>query len=259
MAFDLARFSALLKTESLGRKVFHFGSLPSSMDTAFELAAQGAPPGSLIIADEQTAGRGRRGRDWLSHKDCGLWFSLMLRPPHRRALIGLVSPATALTLAMVLQEDLGLPARTKWPNDVRLRGRKIAGVLVETRRQPRAMVIGIGLNLRLPSALPPELAEQITALEAECTECPAPENLLANILYRLEGTVNLCHCGAAAPLVTDWQEYDDFYQQQVEVKVGAQTIVGTDLGISHKGHLLLETTAGLKAVSGGEITTLRPE
>jgi len=253
MPFDPACYRDSITADNLGRQVYHYPSAPSTMDVAFQLADQGAQSGALVVADEQSAGRGRTGREWLSQKEAGLWFSLLLLAEAPCESVGILAPATGLALAALLTEELSLPARVKWPNDVRVNGKKIAGALVESRRQRRVIVIGVGLNLRLPSPLPEELAGEITALEVERPEAPPPEELLAHIMSRLEATLTPCLAQDTKAVVDEWPAFDEFIRRRVTVKVGRRVFTGADLGLAADGSLSLLTPHGLRLISAGEL------
>lgn len=151
-----------------------FEALGSTNDAAREWAEAGAPAGALVVADAQTAGRGRAGRAWWSPPGAGLYASVVLRPrpaTSGRTDVGVVSLRVGLALAAALRQAYGLDARVKWPNDVLAPGgRKIAGVLCEAALagpQPDFIVAGIGVNLALPgNAPPPEVAGSATSVAA---------------------------------------------------------------------------------------------
>ena len=126
-------------------------SVSSTMDVAHSLAAAGAPPGTLVLADEQTAGRGRGGKRWQSHHEAGIWMTLIERPNDAEAL-GVLAIRLGLKAAPVLERHVDAPIRLKWPNDLLVNGRKLAGILVETRWRDGSVdwvAIGIGVNVRV--------------------------------------------------------------------------------------------------------------
>lgn len=127
-------------------------SVRSTMDVAHALGAEGAAPGTLVLADEQTAGRGRSGRPWRSRRGTGIWMTLLERPNDAEAL-GVLSIRLGLKAAPVLQRFADQPVCLKWPNDLLVGGRKLAGILVETRwreRQVDWVAIGVGVNVQMP-------------------------------------------------------------------------------------------------------------
>ncbi len=142
------------------RRVAVYTSLASTMDVAHALAAEGAPAGTLVLADHQTAGRGRGGRSWQSEPGAGIWLTLIERPqdPHALEVLAL---RVGLRAALVLDRYAGGLVGLKWPNDLYLGGRKLAGVLIEARWQdgaPTWVAIGIGINVRVPASLRGEAA-----------------------------------------------------------------------------------------------------
>ena len=144
-------------------KVELFPSIGSTLDVAHERAAAGAPAGTLILADAQTAGRGRQGRAWTSEPGAGIWLTLIERPPDRSSL-DVLSLRVGIGIAESLEPLVGAPLRLKWPNDVYLGQGKLAGVLVEARwrgSDPDWVAIGVGLNIRTPADQP-----QAAGLEA---------------------------------------------------------------------------------------------
>jgi BirA family biotin operon repressor/biotin-[acetyl-CoA-carboxylase] ligase len=144
-AESLARLLDLPRVELLT-------SVRSTMDVAHALGAEGAAPGTLVLADEQTAGRGRSGKRWRSRSGAGIWMTLLERPNDADAL-GVLSIRLGLKAAAVLERYTDEPIRLKWPNDVLLRSGKVAGILVEARwreREPDWVAIGLGVNVRPP-------------------------------------------------------------------------------------------------------------
>jgi BirA family biotin operon repressor/biotin-[acetyl-CoA-carboxylase] ligase len=140
-------------------------SLPSTLDLAHELAAQGAPEGTLVLADEQTAGRGRQGRAWHSPRGAGLWMALVMRPRRPPSAGALAVRAGLAVVDAVAEAAPGLTPRLKWPNDLVVAGRKAGGVLCEARwtgDELAWVAVGVGINVRGP--VPQELADSAVAL-----------------------------------------------------------------------------------------------
>jgi BirA family biotin operon repressor/biotin-[acetyl-CoA-carboxylase] ligase len=131
-------------------------SVSSTMDMAHALAADGAPAGTLVLADEQTAGRGRGGKRWRSHRGAGVWMTMLERPNDAEAL-GVLAIRLGLRAAPVLERHVEAPIRLKWPNDLLVSGRKLAGILVETRWRDGSVdwvAIGVGVNVRVEEGEP---------------------------------------------------------------------------------------------------------
>lgn len=146
-----------------GSRVFYFPTTGSTNDVATTLAEQGAGEGAVVVADAQTAGRGRRGRSWFSPPLSGLYVSMVLEPTPAAKM--LVTLAAGVALAEGLQQVSGLDAHIKWPNDIVVGPRKLAGILAETVA-PNTVVLGYGINVGA-MAFPPELAHRATSLELE--------------------------------------------------------------------------------------------
>lgn len=225
-----------------------------------------APPADdgrvhVLVADRQRAGRGRRGRQWLSWEGASLTFSLLWRfAPGAPAPAGL-SLAAGLALARAL-EGLGAGGvQLKWPNDVLVHGEKLAGILVEllpVRGRPPAAVIGIGLNLRLPADahVPGQngVTDLARALEAAP---PSPPAVLAAILAELRRLLDTYAVAGFPALRGAWEQRDAFAGLPVAVAGEGTTVQGTCAGVDDDGALLLRTDSGLQRVLAGDVS-LRP-
>ena len=166
-----------------GVPLYRYHTVTSTNDVALRLAEEGAPEGTLVLADEQTEGRGRWGRSWHSPEGKGIWASLILRPEGEVG--GDLSSWIALGIARALREVAGVEAEVKFPNDVTVGGRKLAGVLVE--RSTGAYIVGFGVNLlQRREDFPPELREVATSLFLETGKDWDAEDLLREILERIE-------------------------------------------------------------------------
>lgn len=216
-----------------------------------------APSGTVVIAADQTAGRGRHGRTWVSAPGDSLTFSLLWRFAPRTSPIGL-SLAVGLAVANALTKvGAGETARIqlKWPNDLLKDGRKLGGILVElVPGAPHAAVIGIGLNLRLPAALPAELEMQSAALDAATD----PNTLLAAILIELLAVLEIFAVHGFAALRAGWTARHTFENAPVRLLSDfAPPRDGLCRGVDDDGALLLESGGSVERVLSGEIS-LRP-
>ena len=142
-------------TRLIGRYIRWHESLPSTNDVALRLADVGVPEGTVIVAEEQTAGRGRRGRAWASPRG-GIWLSVILRPGIPVERVPLIALSAAAATAQAIREATGLPARVKWPNDVLVDGKKIVGILAEAGAGGEWVVVGIGINANIPLDVLPQ-------------------------------------------------------------------------------------------------------
>ncbi len=211
------------KAAYLGRPFRFFDQVGSTNDVARDWArapAERAPEGAMVISAEQTAGRGRTGRPWLSAPGAGLWFSLVLEPGLGYPEAGMLPLAVGFGLALALRE-LGLPAAVKWPNDILLQGKKVGGVLVEgstSGRRLDAAVAGVGVNWTLPEAkdlhyrvtgLAPELAARVSGPP------PVPEKILVALLAGVEKAYLLLKIAGPAPFVSLWSSLSAHFGRPV--------------------------------------------
>jgi BirA family biotin operon repressor/biotin-[acetyl-CoA-carboxylase] ligase len=155
------------------------------MDLAHDAAEAGAPAGTLVVADRQQRGRGRGGQEWMSRSGDGLWMTLIERPVDRQ-VIGVLSLRVGLALARALAPHVDAPIMLKWPNDVLVRERKVAGILIEARWRDAAVewvAIGIGINLRVPSAMPTAAAvrDGVTRNQLLVAVCPPLREVVARV------------------------------------------------------------------------------
>ncbi|MGH2712840.1 MAG: biotin--[acetyl-CoA-carboxylase] ligase [Thermoleophilaceae bacterium] len=215
----------------IGRPRVHLRVTDSTNQRARALAAAGAPHGTLVTAREQTAGRGRQGRVWVAQPGDALLMSIVLREP---------GEALPLAAAVAVCEALPVEAAIKWPNDVWIERRKVAGILVEGRPQEGWAVLGVGVNVRYAPPL-----EHVTALGSAIDV----EELLARLLLALERWL-------AAPLaevLAAWRSRDALLGQPVRWQNGS----GKGAGIDESGALLVDTDSGRIALDAGEVHLLR--
>lgn len=230
---------------ALGRPRVHHRLTDSTNDRARHLAGVGAPHGTLVTAEEQTAGRGRQGRTWTASPGRALLASVLLRDPPRPALLPL---AAAVATAEACEAVAAVRCSIKWPNDVWVGERKVAGILVEARPGEGWAVVGIGVNVSTAlGELPPELRETATSL-AIAGGSARTEEVLEPLLAALE------RWQAAAPreLLAVWRERDALAGRRVRWRDGE----GTARGVDDEGALVVDTTAGRVALNAGEVHLL---
>lgn len=239
-----------------GRPCRYFSRVSSTQDIARAWALEGAPAGAIVLADEQTAGRGRLGRTWLAAPGSSLLLSVVLRPALPPEELGRVTLLGAVALAEALA-GLGLQPGIKWPNDVQLAGRKVAGILAEAVWAGdvlSAVVLGIGVNMRR-NALPPEALEAYRATTVEATPLgrPCPRGALLGDL--------LAHLDAWMPRVREpilletWTQYNVTLGRRVNVAAGHERFSGVAEGLDDRGALLVRLDNGsLRPLLAGEVT-----
>ncbi|MCB0274559.1 MAG: biotin--[acetyl-CoA-carboxylase] ligase [Calditrichaeota bacterium] len=253
---DPSKIRALLAAPERFNFVFA-KSLGSTNDRARELAENGAPAWTVVCADEQTAGRGRLGRHWQSLTGYGLWMSVVLRPEADRFRPGLLVLSLALAVARAI-ETLGgenLPVRLKWPNDVWVGSRKLAGILMESQfsgSRPVFLIVGIGVNmLHLPADFPDELHYPATSLKMLMREVPSRETLLAGIcehLYR-----ELSRDSDPRLIRKLYLEKALFLGEEIELRTDREVLRGRFAGLSTDGFLQLESAHGIVEITSGDV------
>jgi BirA family transcriptional regulator, biotin operon repressor / biotin---[acetyl-CoA-carboxylase] ligase len=241
---------------SFGTPHRHFRSVGSTNTVARELAEAGAPNGTVVTADEQTAGRGRQGRTWTAPPGSALLFSAILRPLGKRhPLLPLAVPLAVCEVAERLRPDV--ECKVKWPNDVHLEGRKLAGILIEARPQEEWAVLGIGLNLTIAAdEFPEELRDRATSLFADaCAVGNARDAYISHSASDAVAEGARLALGEAlerwveadsATILAAWRERDTLLGRDVSWERGS----GVAEGIDERGYLLVRLADGDRTALG---------
>lgn len=245
----------------LAPQILRFDSLPSTNLEAARRAIEGAAEGLCVVASEQTAGRGRLQRQWLSPKGAGLYFSAVLRPRINQSSWPLITLAAALAVHDALFEAYSLRTDIKWPNDILSNNRKLCGILAETvdTTVGRALVLGIGINLT-SSAFPPELRESATSVQLETGKVPDLEEVLQNLMVALERRYKVLQSAdGGEETIRDWSKRSTYaIGKQIRVANGQEVLEGTTRGLESDGALRVETEGGeIRIVRAGDVTELR--
>lgn len=251
-----------IRASVVGRTVHYLASVDSTNAALRALAEAGAPEGTVVLADEQTAGRGRAGRSWFSPPGLGLWFSVLLRPDRPPRELSAFSIVTAVSVARALRESSGVDARVKWPNDVVAGDRKLGGVLLESLQGAGGaiahLVAGIGLNVNLePGDLPPELAASATSLRMLLGR-PVPRlDVLRAVLSRFDEDWRLFEADGLEAFRSRWIALSTTLGRRIEVARDTGTVRGVAVGLSPAGALIVETEDGGRTeVWHGDVTPL---
>ena len=242
-------------------KILRFESLPSTNTELARMASEGAAEGVAILAEEQTAGRGRLQRAWSSPRGAGLYFSILLRPTIAPSDWPLITFVAALAVGDALSEAAGVQTDIKWPNDLLSGERKICGILAEAIETPagRAVVVGMGINLT-QKAFPEELVNVATSVSEVTGEQPERETILAALLRALSRWYSLLsEAGGREKIVAAWSSRSSYANGRlVRVSNGDEVWQGTTCGVEHDGALRLNTTNGeMKLVRAGDVYSLR--
>jgi BirA family biotin operon repressor/biotin-[acetyl-CoA-carboxylase] ligase len=249
-----------LTTRFIGQQVHYYPEVASTNDIARRLAAEGAPEGALVIADHQTAGRGRLGRSWLAPAGTSLLFSLLFRPP----LSPPQAPRVAMTVALGVVDGItqvtGLKPRLKWPNDVLIEGRKVCGLLTETGMTGERLdhvVVGVGLNVNFDPrdvpGIPPTATSLAVALGRPVERVP----LLQAILTAIEGHYERLRTGESPH--NEWAALLDTLGKLVRVTTPDGVEEGIAENVDADGGLLLRRSDGSRVrILVGDVTRVRP-
>ncbi|HTZ10902.1 MAG TPA: biotin--[acetyl-CoA-carboxylase] ligase [Candidatus Margulisiibacteriota bacterium] len=246
-----------LGTKFIGKKIYYFESLPSTMDTAWELGLKGAPEGTLVLSEQQTRGRGRIGRSWVSAKHKGIYLSLILKPKMLPAQASILTLLAAVSTCEAIGSTLSMEAKIKWPNDILLKDKKLGGILTELNAETdkiNFVVIGLGLNVNNDKkSLPPSA----TSLKEHKKEHLSRVPLLQEILRKIEENYLSLEKGEEQVL-KGWREYSITLGRRIRVCCQKQEVEGEAVDIDTDGGLLVRKDSGLTAkVMAGDVVHCR--
>ena len=243
-----AEIGAALRSKCLGRRIVFENEVDSTNRLARDLAISGTVEGTLVVAESQTGGRGRKGRNWYSPPGEGIYVSLVLRPLFQPSEASKMTLLTGVALAETLIPIVPSRVTIKWPNDVLAGGKKLAGILIEISTQIDAidyMVVGVGLNVNTPPGrFPVDLRERATSLAAEIGHTVDRTEILGAFLERLERYYDLIGREGFAPVIRRWRELSDMAGRRVRVHAFDRSLEGTIEGIDDDGVLLVNVSDG---------------
>jgi len=241
--------------------ILRFDAIESTNTEALNQARQGANEGLCIIARQQIAGRGRHGRIWISERDTGLFFSLILRPKIETRLLPLITLMSAVAVYDILKELYNLKPDIKWANDVHIGGKKICGILAEMTESKKGLAIAVGIGINLTSSnFPPELKETATSVEEETRQKPDVEKLLQNLTKKLSFYYEIFKSENGAETIRQaWTQRSSYaLGKKVRAVLENETIYGETRGIEENGALRVETESGeIRIIQAGDVETLR--
>jgi BirA family biotin operon repressor/biotin-[acetyl-CoA-carboxylase] ligase len=242
----------------LGAKLLMLGELESTSQTLLGLANDDELEGTVVVAEEQKAGRGRLGRGWSSPKG-GLWFSILLRPSIPPSEAPKLTLMAAVAVARGLENRFAIKARLKWPNDVLVQGKKLCGILAEARCGEKLdfVVVGIGINANfLVSALPEELRRTATTMR-EILQKPVDRySLLRSIIHELETRYEPFCAQDRKSIIAEWKTLADTLGRSVRVETASGIVLGVAEDVDDTGALVVKTDEGLVTVSAGDVMHL---
>jgi BirA family biotin operon repressor/biotin-[acetyl-CoA-carboxylase] ligase len=248
----------ILKTKWVGKAIRHFHTLDSTNSKAYQLALNGAEEGEVVISESQEKGRGRLGREWFSPPFLNLYLSVILRPkisPHQASLITLMA---AVATADAIQKFSGLFPLIKWPNDILLRGRKVAGLLNEIHSEMdriHFVILGIGVNLNTEEKMfSKEIRAGATSLKVEMGQTISRKVFLQSLLQELEKWYTILKKEGNGVILKAWRDRAHIKGRRVKVTSFGETWVGRAIDVDSDGALILETAGGKrKRVVAGDV------
>lgn len=254
---------SLVQTEWLGHNIFYYDEIDSTNTEAKRRAEEGAPHGTLVAADKQNAGRGRRGREWTSPGGQGIFFTILLRPEIEPVNAPMLTLVKAVAVARAIIKCTGLRAEIKWPNDIVINGKKVVGILTEMSAQidyVNHIVIGTGINVHQTS-FPQEMSEKATSLDIELKKNGAASpvlraQLLEEVLEQFEDCYSVyIRTQDLSGLMEEYNQLLVNKERRVRILDPLGEFEGTALGINKQGSLLVEREDGrIAEISSGEVS-----
>ena len=248
-----------LHTRALGRNLYHLYRVDSTNSFAGELLSQNnqIPHGTLVVAESQTAGRGRMGRDWVSSPQVGLYSSIILRPKISSNLAPLLTLGTAVAAHNSIERVTDLEVDIKWPNDLLVGGKKICGILSELQAELdriQAMIIGIGINVN-HEELPDEISDKATSLRIESGRVHSRIEILLEFIHELEWLYGRFLEKGPAVIIESWSRLSSFANgRTIEVHDGVRSIRGETSGLNALGALRITQASGvIEEVYSGDV------
>lgn len=250
--------SRSLRGTPFAKRILHFFETESTNDVAMRLGEAGEPHGAVVIAEEQSAGRGRAGHRWISEKSAGIYVTILLRP----SISPVQSPALTLVAGLAardaIAEETGLSPDIRWPNDVMLNGKKVCGILTEMQAEMDRIhfaVVGIGINVNQPK-MPQDISAIATSLRMETLRVHSRLDLLARLLRCLDHYYNQFVKEGATPIVQKFADVSSYSKgKKVRIMNGAESFVGTTAGLEPSGILRVQRDDGrIESILSGTVS-----
>ncbi len=251
-----------LKTKFMGKDIHYFKEVDSTNDVAKYLAENGAEEGTVVVAEIQNRGKGRRGKTWISPPG-GVWMSIILRPEIPTSRAPQLTLVTGVAVAETLKKELKLDVGIKWPNDILIGDKKVCGILTEVNANVNKInyvVVGIGIDMNVDVPLfPPDLQKGATSLKNELDTEINGAILVQKFLLNLEKLYSQFTSGKFPNILNEWRLLSKTIGSRVEVRTRGKTIRGDAVGINKDGILILELDDGsLRKIISGECLHRNP-
>ena len=249
-----------LKTKLIGKRVYYFEEIDSTQNFAQNIAADKKENGTIIIAEKQTAGRGRLDRKWTSPKG-GIWFSLIIHPKFDVSSSTLIPILSAVALSKSIKSSLGIDTEVKWPNDITMKGKKVAGVLVDASFQTNSidyLILGIGINFDIDTK---KLEKRLTktpnfygidSLRGKEDKTP-PKTLLKEFLLQFEKNLFQLDKGEKSKIIKEWTKRAAGIGEKITINTSNGKISGISQGIDNDGALKIKTRNETKKIYVGDV------
>jgi len=249
-----------LKTKTFGKNVYYFDSIDSTQNQAMSMALN-VEDGTLIIAEKQTNGKGRQGRRWISPIG-GIWFSIVLHPKFDISLITLFPLASALALSNAIEKSMDVKSELKWPNDITIKGKKVAGMLVDASLESNKiekLILGVGINFdvdvkQIEKNLKDTPNFYGVASLREQNKTTKSVSLLQSFLIELEQVYNLLNAGDTKKIIKEWTKKSSTIGQNVELDTENGKIKGHAIKIDVDGALIISENNKNMRITSGDIT-----
>ncbi|MFH1087670.1 MAG: biotin--[acetyl-CoA-carboxylase] ligase [Chloroflexota bacterium] len=262
MCFDgvsLDSISRSLPGNKVGRRIVFFPEVGSTHEVARQQGEGGVEEGTVYLAEAQTAGRGRQGRTWVSPPCSGLLFSVVLRPPLTPPQTTPIPLVASVAVAEAVRETTSLSAEIKWPNDITLGGKKVAGILSDLSARGdtvKYVVLSVGINVNTDMAqLPDEIRGMATSLAGEAGKCVSRVELLGSLLQKLDAAYQEFVAGGFAPLRERWKLLTNTLGKPVRITSGGAVLDGRAVDVDLDGALILEQPGGGRVrITAGDVS-----
>lgn len=250
-----------LQTDTIGRKIYYFDTIDSTQNFALKLAQKPHENGSIVISERQTRGRGRLNRKWISPKG-GIWLSILLRPNFELSQTSLFPMVTSLALSIAIEKVLRIKPELKWPNDLTVKGKKVAGILIDVSIESNKIdyiIIGVGINFKIqPNKISKLIKDHrksygITTLVKE-TYNGSPVELVQQFLFELEQMYDKVISNSIEDIRKKWIKRSSTIGKNVTATTITGLLKGKAIGIDETGALLLSNKGKIHRLLAGDIT-----
>ena len=247
-----------LDSSVIGNKIYAYRQLDSTNDVAYRLAMSGEKEGAVVISEYQTKGRGRLGRKWISPKNKGAYFSLILRPDILAKDVSTITAFVSLGVTKAIRDATGLPATIKWPNDIFIKRKKVSGILIESSAESdkvNFIVAGIGININTEKDM---LPKEATSLAIERKKEILRVDFVKSVLKTLDIYYRIFRNGGISEIMEEYKNFLGILDTRVQINYHNKLISGYAVDVDSDGALVLRLDTGLQVkILAGDVLMLR--